>query len=202
MDNYDLIINNKNPETPNYEFNYFNVRNNAWEFLIKNDIREFPLDLRKIALNNNWQILSYKKYCELNNLSESELISRHPDGFTQIVNNSFLICYNQNNDRERNRFTIAHEMGHIVLHKTYKGNKLEKEANMFAARILMPMLLIKELNLQSAEELTKVCDVSIEAATFRFNRFEQIKGREKFYTNPLEIELKNKLKNYINKNKH
>lgn len=62
----------------------------------------------------------------------------------------------------------------------------------------MPMLLIKELDITTPEELANICDVSIEAATFRFKRFNEIKGREKFYTNPLEIKLLNLLKDYIN----
>ena len=72
---------------------------------------------------------------------------------------------------------------------------------MFASRILMPMVLIKELEISSAEELSKVCDVSIEAARYRLERFNQIKAREKFYTNPLEIELARNLKEYIKSNK-
>lgn len=150
---------------------YFNVRNSAWEFLIKNNVLSYPLDLRKLARNNNWTIWSYDEFCKHRNLNEKDLIMHHPDGFTfKLENGIQLICYNQNNNRWRNRFTIAHEMGHIILHKHVKRDQLEKEANMFAARILMPMGLIKELNIKNPEELSKLCDVSLEAATFRLKR--------------------------------
>lgn len=199
MTKYDLIIDDKNKNlfTPTYDINYYNVRNNAWEFLIKNNVTTYPLDLRKIAYKNNWQIWSYKRYCNFYNLDIKELIANHPNGFTRFQNNSYLICYNENNSKQRNRFTICHEFGHIILQHFYKGEKLEKEANMFASRILMPMLLIKELDIYTSEELSKLCDVSIEAATYRLKRFNEIKGRERFYTNPLEQELYKQLKPFI-----
>lgn len=201
--NYDLIINNKNIFTPRYNFNYFNVRNNAWEFLLKNEIKSFPLNLKEIALKNNWCILSYNYYSKTYNINEEYLIKEHPKGFFKKYKDMYIICYNQNNPRQVNRFTIAHEIGHIVLQHIYKGEQLEKEANMFAARILMPMLLIKELKITTAEELAKLCDVSLEAATNRLMRFnKEIKKRGMFYTNPREQQLYNQLKDFITKSKN
>lgn len=179
---------------------YFNVRNKAWEFLIENKVTRYPLDLRQIANQNNWNIWSYKEYCQLKNINELDLINEHPDGFTfKLDNGTQLICYNQNNNRWRNRFTIAHEMGHITLHKYLSGNELEKEANMFAARILMPMIHIKELNIKSAKELSLLCDVSIESASFRLKRYKEIEKRGKFYSNIYEKELLKQLKPFINR---
>ena len=197
MTKYDLEIVNRKLSTPKYDFSYFNVRNNAWDFLIKNHITSYPLDLRYIAINNNWNIWSYRKYCEIRKIDYSDLIKTHPDGFTEIIDNKIFICYNEQNNKQRNRFTICHEIGHIVLKHLYKGDKLDKEANMFAARILMPMILIKELNIQSPIELAKLCDVSIDAASYRLKRFNDIKLREKFYTNPKEKNLYLLLKPYI-----
>lgn len=197
MTKYDFEIKKKRLFTPKYNFSYYNVRNNAWDFLIKNNITKYPLDLREIALKNNWNIWSFKKYCEVRKMNYNDLIKKYPDGFTEIIDDKIFICYNQQNNKQRNRFTICHEIGHIVLKHLYKGQKLEKEANMFAARILMPMLLIKELNIQSPEELAKICDVSIDAAKYRLNRFQEIKGRERFYTNPKEQSLYLQLKSFI-----
>ena len=196
----DIIFERKkyNELSPKYDFNYFAVRNNAWEFLIKNDIQKYPLNLQEIADKNNWLIWNYKYYCKIKNINEVSLIKKYPDGFTsEDKKGNFLICYNENNNKQRNRFTICHEIGHIVLRHLYKNDKLEKEANMFSARILMPMLLIKELNINSPEELAKLCDVSIESATYRLKRFNEVKGRERFYTNPYEIQLLEQLKDFL-----
>jgi Zn-dependent peptidase ImmA (M78 family) len=61
---------------------------------------------------------------------------------------------------ERQRFTVAHELGHFFLHQDYLDeglmdgaflmidgavNKIESEANNFAANLLMPESLFREL---------------------------------------------------------
>ena len=78
-----------------------------------------------------------------------------------------IIAYNPNQGEQRRRFTIAHELGHFVLHRNdgadtvfvdkdfivkYRSNKLysdlelkqEQEANAFAASLLMPKEFILE----------------------------------------------------------
>lgn len=197
MTKFDIIITNKKPITPTYKVEYYNVRNNAWRFLLLNDIKSYPLNLRQIAINNNWEIWSYNKYCQATQSSIIELIKQHPDGFSTVIDGFHVICYNEKNNRQRNRFTICHEIGHIINEKRFKGKRLEQEANMFAARILMPMLLIKDLNIKKPEELAKLCDVSVEAATYRLKRFKIVSERNKFYTNPLEQEVFTKLQPFL-----
>lgn len=59
------------------------------------------------------------------------------------------VYYNLNDNIRRQLFTIAHELGHIVLHRDkgnivdYRANEnqldpIENEANIFASEILMP----------------------------------------------------------------
>jgi Zn-dependent peptidase ImmA (M78 family) len=69
------------------------------------------------------------------------------------------IKINRHDSKERQRFTLAHEIAHFLLHKDeIKGgiedtvlfrsnlsNKLEIEANKLAADIVMPISLIKEI---------------------------------------------------------
>ena len=76
-----------------------------------------------------------------------------------------IISYNDKDNRNRQRFTIAHELGHYMLHRKserlfidkdfivkYRSNKQydsvemqqEQQANAFAAAILMPANLIHE----------------------------------------------------------
>ena len=160
------IYNNINK--PHYNFNYYNVRNNAWEFLIKNNVNEYPLNLNKILKQNNWYATNYKNYCNYKKCDFNKLINNYPDAFTiQDKNNNFLICFNERNDRQRIRFSIAHEIGHIVLKHLY-------------------------------EELSKLCDVSIESAKYRLKRFKEINRREMFYTNPKEKQLLLQLKPFLN----
>ncbi len=82
-------------------------------------------------------------------------ISRAPGGdFSGILirkDGKALIGINSNEPQVRQRFTIAHELGHFILHPQkdafvdYRDNKKdimrtarERQANMFAAALLMP----------------------------------------------------------------
>lgn len=82
-------------------------------------------------------------------------------GLLFIQGNTKTIGVDKNSGDLRKRFTIAHELGHYILHNersnmfvdkvffrknsegyTTKEEKIEKEANYFAANILMPEKLI------------------------------------------------------------
>jgi len=106
------------------------------------------------------------------------------------------IGYSPTESKVRQRFTIAHELGHYELHKQDSGLfidkgfavlfrdqnsssgeiKKEQEANAFAAALLMPeKLLIKEIKKHNFDlgeedamkELAKLFNVSVPAMTFR-----------------------------------
>lgn len=180
---------------------YFNTRNEAWKFLIENNVTSYPLDLKQIIKQNDWKVLDLRKYV-LEHLELRKYVKKN-EGLTIEKDGKYIILINPaNSTLERNRFTIAHEIGHIYLQHIGTNNKLiEKEANMFASRILMPMFLIKELNITSAEELSRICQVSIEAATWRMKRYNEIKDRQKFYTNPLEVKVRDQLSEFIQRSK-
>jgi len=83
-----------------------------------------------------------------------------------LVNENSRIGYNSFESEVRQRFTLAHELGHFILHSDNKDDYLfvdnakvmfrtnktsnqdyrrEREANIFAASILMPQSLIKDV---------------------------------------------------------
>lgn len=77
-------------------------------------------------------------------------------GALTVVGTRATIWVKNEDDSERKRFTIAHEIGHLLLHDTttafrdssYSGTPLESEANRFAADLLMPMWMIGPLALE------------------------------------------------------
>lgn len=75
------------------------------------------------------------------------------DGITRMDSDGVCcIVYDQNNSTVRNRFTIAHEIGHIALDHTsvwggcnqYSEKSQEAEANAFAGELLVPSGDIKK----------------------------------------------------------
>jgi hypothetical protein len=76
--------------------------------------------------------------------------------------------------RPRLRFTLAHELGHIYLDHRQDGNKQEREANRFAAALLIPPVLAAELfrrsgNSLTADELAALFGTSRTAAALRLS---------------------------------
>jgi Zn-dependent peptidase ImmA (M78 family) len=59
-----------------------------------------------------------------------------------------IIGYNKNKHPHRQRFTIAHEIGHFLLGHTSKNHNFDSnediEANQFAGELLVPSKMIKE----------------------------------------------------------
>jgi Zn-dependent peptidase ImmA (M78 family) len=99
-----------------------------------------------------------------------------------------IVLTNNSAPGDRLRFSIAHELGHLVLHQIVKGNstKLEKEADLFASEFLMPKdAMLKELahpvTLTSLIHLKERWMVSIQALMLRALRLEIISLRQYKY---------------------
>ena len=73
------------------------------------------------------------------------------DGFSEFVNNiPVIVLLAGLNDGARQRFTIAHELGHLVLNITNNDLDEEKLCNRFASSLLMPKeSRLKDLNIIS-----------------------------------------------------
>lgn len=69
--------------------------------------------------------------CDFDDLSVDGVTMR-PPGLPPCI---FL---NKNLPGCRQRFTLAHELGHIIMHRIPTGDDMETEANKFAACLLMP----------------------------------------------------------------
>ncbi|MGP2570515.1 helix-turn-helix domain-containing protein [Ornithobacterium rhinotracheale] len=71
------------------------------------------------------------------------------DGISLFTDKGFpVIVINRNLPNDRKRFTLAHELGHLVMHCSYEypislDRDKEKEANEFAAEFLMPTIAIR-----------------------------------------------------------
>ena len=96
----------------------------------------------------------------------------------------YTILVNYKHPHARQRFTIAHEIAHLVLHsdlinegivddilyRSGKGDRMEWDANRLAARILMPEKLVKRALSEeqtNLKELAKYFDVSQSAMSIR-----------------------------------
>lgn len=111
---------------------------------ILGDSYSIPIDVAKIAKKNGVRLV-------VDDLSSSRL-----SGFAYQKDNERIIGVNEFESDERKRFTIAHELGHLFLHKNAVNydqggimlfrdghssegtDHREVQANRFAAELLMP----------------------------------------------------------------
>jgi Zn-dependent peptidase ImmA (M78 family)/DNA-binding XRE family transcriptional regulator len=89
---------------------------------------------------------------------------------------------------DRMRFSVAHELAHLVMHRTYEGtmNKLEAEADEFAAEFLLPQQVIKRelqtpITLSQLVELKHRWGVSMQALVMRATDLGVITERQRKY---------------------
>lgn len=88
-----------------------------------------------------------------------------------------FIFLNTSRTAERCRFDLAHELGHLVMHKhgIIEGIHVEQEANAFASAFLMPRrsLLADPLKIPSLRSILskkEIWQVSAAALTYRYNK--------------------------------
>lgn len=84
---------------------------------------------------------------------------------------------------ERYRFSLAHEIGHAIMHHSSALHEVEKEANLFASEFLMPRSEIRSdlrsLNLEIAARLKRVWKVSMQAIIMRASNMRVISESKK-----------------------
>jgi len=159
------------------------IQNLTWSILEQLNTKTAPVPIKEVALKRGLQVKPYN-------------LGPDVSGVLYIKGETGIIGYNPSDPQVRQRFTIAHELGHYELHRTQGEvfadkqfqvhfrdhnsssgeNPQEKEANAFAAAILMPeVLLIEEIKkhcFDLADEsalkaMAKLFNVSLLAMAFR-----------------------------------
>ncbi len=158
-------------------FNY--IEEKSVNILKEFDLLKTPINVNKLAKKLGVGV-------------EPSLFNDEVSGLFVIKDDKPFIAYNLSQNKKRRRFTIAHELGHFILHSKNKSlfidkNKSimyrnsesstgeffkEREANAFAAALLMPRVLIETVlsNLGGKdiiEQLASKFNVSTQAMSFR-----------------------------------
>lgn len=168
----------------------------SWEILVKENIKELPVNIVELCHKLGIAVKYYDK------------LEQGNDGKCTVINKQPIILVRQECSRQRKRFTIAHELGHILLGHVGKyelinreisptDNPIEQEANVFASRLLAPACVLWGLNVNSADEIAQLCDISPTAAEYRWQRMQELYKRNKFLIAPLEREVFNQFQKFI-----
>lgn len=178
---------------------YQNARDRAWRILLDLQIDALPVSTSEICRRLGIVV----RVGELPGVS---------DGVSTIMNGVPYILVRDSCSPERQRFTVAHEIGHILSghvgryqlvnrEPSAKDNPIEQEANVFAARLLAPACVLWGCGVQSAEDIQRLCHISRQAAEYRMARMQILYERNRFLTSPLERAVYKQFAAYIRDNR-
>ncbi|MDL2288296.1 ImmA/IrrE family metallo-endopeptidase [Oscillospiraceae bacterium OttesenSCG-928-F05] len=173
--NYDLDTNNKcRGDFLKKERYTQGIRNFAWELILKYNICSLPLDV--FGLANNLEILTvpYSRLAQLSGMTAMEIIQNYALAAFYKSTPPERIYYNDTLEHQGFlRFSIMHELAHLLLQHLADDAEREKEAKMLAARLLQPLIVLDACGVASADELSALCGVSASAAGYRFKRLQE-----------------------------
>ena len=163
--------------------NYKVTRNLVWEIILREGISNLPVKTSALCKQMG---IDVRMCAELSKSGEARMMQGEP-----------VIFVSTHDQIERQRFTVAHELGHIMLGHVGKyhlvnrepstmDNPIEQEANIFASRLLAPACVLWGCNVQSADDIMLLCKISRTAAEYRMERMRVLYARNKFLTSPLE----------------
>lgn len=167
----------------NYK-DYQNSRDMAWKILLQENVTELPVKVGDLCRQMGIKIAYYD-------------FPDDDDGKSTIIDGQPWILIAKDKPVRRQRFTCAHELGHILLGHTGKyklvnrepsrgDNPIEQEANVFASRLLAPACVLWALKARTPAEISDLCDISYQAAEFRAERMDLLHKKGMFLSHPLE----------------
>lgn len=187
--------------------NYQQARDAAWRILLDCRIQQLPVDLNTVCRMLGVRAVSYTSFWPDGHVPPQAL---RTDGMTFYVGDDPVILFAPNRAPERIRFTIAHELGHLVLGHTAPGmitvvNRepaagdapIETAANQFAVRLLAPACVLWGLGIHSADEIAALCHISRQSAEFRAARMEDLYRRDRFLTSRMERAVFERFRQFI-----
>ena len=170
---------------------YAACRDAAWRCHLDFGISRLPVRLKAITTSAGIRIVRN---------SDAEELRDGERGASICVNNIWTLIYDDSLPSSESRMVVAHELGHILLGHDYKyagcrfpesdkKQKSEREADMFAVRLLAPACILHEIGVMSAAGIAELCDIPAPAAAARARRMGELEKRSKFYQSALEAEV-------------
>lgn len=179
---------------------YKNARDASWQLLLDSKISELPVNISPILRLLN---ITVRKDLTVN-------FKVGERGYSVFENDSYQIVVPDIPGPQK-RYTILHEVGHIVMRHIQDDPKYEYEAERFAIDVLAPACVLWGMNIRKADDIAMLCNISLTSARIRAERMEllykreqaflQKYGRSCFLQSPLEQQVYMQFKKFIEENK-
>lgn len=205
---------------------YKKTRDNAWLLLLRHKVQTLPVDILDLCKREGITVRTFG-FCRkkgIFNVLGLEPYTLDNDGFALAIGGRGFIFYDESKTPQRQRFTIAHELGHIIngdvgpiptkrnREPSENDDSIETYANIVAARIMSPSCVLWALKVSSPQEIEQLCFVSPQAAYWRYKRLVLLYERERewiskygkscFLQSPLEQQVFHNFEAYINQKRN
>lgn len=191
---------------------YRNSTNPALQILSDCHIDRLPMDIDVICEILGVCVLSYDAGAEVIERAHLYRAVRSTNGLAFYLRETPVILFNETQELPQVMFTIAHELGHIVFQhvkpcqpcpagkgERWNASRKETAANQFAAQLLAPPCVLRDMGLYSPKEIMRLCMIPQQAAAYSARRIERLNQQRAVLTDPLELAVCARFQPYISK---
>ena len=171
------------------KYRYEEIEKKVVDLYKRHGIHNIPIDPFKILENSGFVLIPFSKFDDNNRPKE---VNDKNDAFSfySPKHKTHFIIYNDNKPLPRIRFTLMHELGHIVLGHKGESDLARREADYFAGYSLAPTPLISAYASEDIYNLSSTFWISKDCAEVRSSCYKNWLQYEK-YLKVHEIELIN-----------
>ena len=133
------------------------------------EVQSFPIDCYSILRHYGYRIFTYQNIRDINERLYQYCRNYSEDAFRYGAKR--IIAYDENKSPFRIRFSIMHELGHIMLGHSRECAYNEQQANFFASNILAPRMAIHFAQCRNEDDVSSVFQISREAGSYAFQNY-------------------------------
>lgn len=148
------------------------------------EFKYFPFECTVAIEKHGYRIFTYSELKEKNMELYELCISYSEEAYTEPFTRT--VAYNETMPNDRIIFSLAHELGHIVLEHPCKADYYETEANCFASYILAPRMAIHYCRCKNAWDVEHHFGISGDAADCAFNDYRRWHRRVAYKMAPID----------------
>ena len=151
---------------------YNEIEENVADLLVQLNIRSYPVNPMQIALSLGYELVPF---CEMNKEAKQILVKKDVDGISHYNpdQKTFVIYYRPDGMKERLRFTIGHEIGHIRMGHRGESELARRIADYYSAYLLAPTPWIYNAGCDDYTDVANTFFVSEPCAMRCFTRYEK-----------------------------
>ncbi len=139
------------------------------------DITMIPINPFAIMKRKGYDIMEFSECSLPKDVKQADAFS-----FIHPHTNAKTIVINPNRSEQRKRFSLMHEIGHIILKHQGSSDYAELMADYFAGYALAPPPVVDLYRIKNYQELAEVFNVSDACAEVCFNRYKKWKENVKY----------------------